>query len=204
MNSYSQNKEDLIIAEYFGDFKGNLLSIGENDGITFSNALAFIEFGWKAHLVEPSSVFNKMKELHIGNPNVKCYDFGIGEKFGFVTFYESGAHVKGGKDHALVSTIDLEETKRWPDVEFKPIEVMCLEWKRAHWWMDYEKFDYISIDAEGQDYSILKQIDLSHTKVLIIEWNSIIDLKKAYQEYCLPFGLRIIHENAENLIFAKK
>jgi len=203
MNTYSQNKEDLIIAEYFGDFKGNLLSIGENDGRTFSNALAFIELGWKAHLVEPSWTFHKMVELHSENDNVKCHDFAIGDSFGFMTFYESGPHVKNGKDSALVSTLDIEETKRWPNVEFKPIEVAVLEWKRAHWRMDYEQFDYISIDCEGNDLKILKQIDLSHTKVLIIEWNSIIDLKKAYQEYCLPFGLRIIHENAENLIFAR-
>jgi len=204
MNTYSQNKEDLIIAEYFGDFKGNLLSIGENDGRTFSNALAFIQLGWKAHLVEPSSVFGQMEAMHIDNPNVKCYHFGIGDSDRNSVFFESGPHVKGGKDKALVSTTDENELSRWHDVEFEMKEIDIVSW---HSFMqmvgDNLKFDYISIDCEGMDLEILKQINLSDTKVLIIEWNLNHALKVIYQEICLRFGLRVIHETAENLIFAR-
>jgi len=204
MNSYSQSGEDKIIAEYFGDFKGNLLSIGENDGSTFSNALAFIQLGWKAHLVEPSSVFGQMEAMHIDNPNVKCYHFGIGDSDRYSVFFESGPHVKGGKDKALVSTTDKNELSRWHDVEFEMKEIDIVSWQTFKQLVGDEiTFDYISIDCEGMDLEILKQINLSQTKVLIIEYNLNKALKTIYESYCLQFGLRIIHENAENLIFAR-
>jgi hypothetical protein len=204
MNTYSQNREDLIIAEYFGDFKGTLLSIGENDGRTFSNALAFIELGWQAHLVEPSSVFRQMESAHIDNKLVTCYNFGIGDSDRYSIFYESGAHVRGGKDRALVSTTDESELTRWVDVEFTKKEIDIVSWFTFLCLSGSDTvFDYISIDCEGMDLEILKQINLSQTKCLIIEWNGVLSLKSIYQDICDRFGLRLFHKNAENLIFVR-
>ena len=124
MISYSQNLEDLFITDYFTGYKGTLLSIGENDGKTLSNARALIEnFDWAAHLVEPSSVFYDLKRLYIGNQNVHCYNVAVGEEQGIVDFYESGAHVPNGTDKALVSTLDFNETQRWSGVAFNKIKV---------------------------------------------------------------------------------
>ena len=65
MKSYSQNNEQKHILEFFNGKKGTLLSIGENDGQTYSNAYALIQLGWISALVEPSEIaFNKLKELY--------------------------------------------------------------------------------------------------------------------------------------------
>ncbi len=58
---YSQNNEEQIIIEYFKDFKGHLLDIGANDGLTLSNSRKLIELGWTGDLVEPSpNAFQKL------------------------------------------------------------------------------------------------------------------------------------------------
>ena len=70
--------------------------------------------------------------------------------------------------------------------------------------MEGEKFPYISIDAEGYDWEILKQIDLKKygVEMLCIEWNGIEQLAYNYTHYCAPFGLTELRRNEENMIFA--
>lgn len=205
MKSYAQNREDEFIQNYFGDQVGTLLSIGENDGITLSNARALIEKGWSGHLVEPASVFYDLKRLYLGNEKVHCYNVAIGEEQGIVDFYESGAHVPNGTDKALVSTLAFSEMQRWPDVKFNKIKVNVVPFRFLWEMTDFATFDFISIDAEGFDLEILQQIDLAAVgcKCLIIEHNSNKNLIEAYKGYCRNFGLVAVLENAENIVFIK-
>lgn len=206
--SYSQNGEDLIILEYCRDrkIKGTIVEFGANDGITLSNSKLLIDNGWNAILLEPSSVFYDLCKLHEDNSKVVCASQAIGAENGFIDFYESGAHVKNGNDKALVSTINPEEIKRWPNVKFTKKTVSVIDFVtfcRTYVNTD-QKLDCISIDVEGLDLDILIQIDLNEVgcKILVIEWNSIPSLARQFKSYCNKFGLKEIHRNAENLIFA--
>lgn len=200
---YTQNKEQEYILEFFKDFKGTLLDVGANNGITFSNSLALIELGWSGTLVEPSpSTFEKLKELHKDNEKIACLNVAIGEEVGKMKFYESGHHLKDKSDYALLSTLDVNETLKWrkAGIEFKEIEVDVVPF---HHLVNLD-FDFITIDAEGFDIQILKQIDLTHTKLLCIEWNSIIANKLVILEYCSQFGMnKIIYESGENLLICR-
>lgn len=205
MKSYSQNNEDLFVLDYFKGFKGTLLEIGANDGHTLSNSLLLIENGWKAWLVEPSSAFYSLEELHKDNKLVHCCYFGIGEKDETVKFYESGAHVIGGSDKALVSSVYINETDRWKKqgVEFTEKETVLISWNR----FSDNNFilDFISIDAEGMDWQILKQIDLTAVgcKCLCIEFNGDKSLEVQFTNYCALHGLKLAHVNNENLLFVR-
>ena len=199
---YKQNKEQEYILEYFKDFKGTLLDIGANDGKTFSNSLALIEQGWNAVLVEPSPcTFEKLKKLHNDRENVICINAAVGETYGKMKFYESGHHLKDKSDYALLSTLDPNETLKWrrAGIEFKEIEVDVITMDEVG-----HNFDFITIDAEGLDIEILKQIDLTHTSLLCIEWNSILSNKLVILEYCSQFGMnKIIYESGENLLICR-
>lgn len=203
--SYSQNAEDTYIANYFGDFKGNLLEIGANEGITLSNSKLLIEQGWSAYLIEPGSVCGDLILLHKGNPKVHIYNYGIGIKEEIVTFYESGAHVFNGTDRGLVSTFDFAETIRWRNngVDFTEQHIQLVPFDKFYNYIDNPVFDFISIDAEGYDWQILQQIDLAlvGVKALCIEWNGNPELKILFTKYCEIYGLKLAHINSENLIF---
>lgn len=201
--SYSQNKEDVLILHYFGDFKGRMLEIGANDGITLSNSKLFIEMGWQAVLVEPSpSCANKIKLLHKDNGNVEVAELAIGEETTEMEFHESGAILPGKKDAALVSTLIPAEKKRWDSLHtpWKQYSVDVYSWKD---FLDMYPgpYDFISIDAEGMDFKILSQIDLSGVRCVCVETNGIETEK--YKEYCEGFGMRELHRNGENLIMVK-
>jgi FkbM family methyltransferase len=205
---YSQNNEDQIIAAHFGDYKGTLVEIGANDGVTLSNSKLLIEMGWEAHLFEPSiPTFRKLEDLHITNTKVYTYPFGISEFSGERTFYESG-QLLGGEDKSLVSCINPEEMKRWgTKVHFVQTKANFTTWNEFVKEYGYEEktFDFISVDAEGEDWNILKQINMKqhNCKVLCVEWNSIDGLSEKFVEFANYFEMKEIHRNEENIIFAK-
>lgn len=207
MNIYSQNNEQQIVEDYFGEFIGTLLSIGENNGEHLSNALSLIQKGWIASLVEPSpQVFPILQARHKDNERVSCYPVSIGDRNEIVTLYDSG-ELLGKGDRALVSSVDKNETKRWEplNMAFKEEQVMMVTFYGFMSMSGNKKYDFISIDAEGFDIIILRQMDLKNLgcRCLCIEHNSIPDNLAIIREYVGQFNLTQIGYNAENVIFAK-
>jgi FkbM family methyltransferase len=203
---YSQNLEQKYILEYFAGKTGTLLSIGENDGKTLSNSLALIERGWKAILVEPGeTAFSKLSVLHEGNKSVTLLNVAISDKVGVFDFYESENHKHCGPDnYGLLSTLDENEIARWKGTEkFNKKQVQCIDYKtliKEHG----EIFRFISIDAEGFDLIILKQIDLSFAQLICIEWNNDQAVKDEIVKYCSTFRLnKLIYQSGENLLIAR-
>jgi FkbM family methyltransferase len=197
---YSQNKEEQVILDYFGFLQGTFLDIGANDGVTFSNTKMLAERGWKGILVEPSPrAYAKLKEIYRGVEGVYTYPFAIANHNGTAILNESSSLINK-EDVALVSTLKAEEMDRFRSItNYTPVEVKVFRWKTFLNRVKYKKFDFISIDAEGYDLDILLQIDLTDTKMVCVEWNG--HNKEAFTAAC-P-GFRLIHENGENLIFAR-
>lgn len=199
---YSQSQEEKYITEYFKDFKGTLLDVGANDGKTFSNSLRLIELGWKAYLVEPSKkAFTKLSALHSGNKNVECLPVAIGKSNMKAVLEESGWHLHHRSDIGLLSTLVPEEKKKWNKVAFESQECEVMDYKTFTDLVGYEAFDFITIDAEGMDWEILSQINLTHTKCVCIEHNS-KEVDK-FIDYCKRFDMRLVYKNAENIIMVK-
>lgn len=200
--SYSQNKEDILVHHHFGDYKGRLLDLGANDGTTFSNSRLLIELGWDAVLVEPSpKCVERLTALHRGRGNVVIAEFAVGERTETATFHESGKLI-GKDDQSLVSTLIPEEKERWKPLgmKWREYEVDVFSW--ADFYDMYPgKYDFVSIDCEGVDLAILRQMDLDAmgTRCLIVEWNG--KDKEKFVE--LANGFKLLHENGENLIFVR-
>ena len=205
---YSQNREDETISNWFGQFVGTMIEIGANDGQTLSQSLHFITSGWKACLVEPSPKdFEQLKWRHQHNSNVKCYQVAIGNRNGKATLHDSG-ELLGRGDKALVSTVNKEETNRWAPINmpFEEVEVDMLKWDSFMEMSGGGQYDYISIDAEGNDLLILKQMDLDKLgcKVLCIEHNGLPNLLHQYSQYVEPLGFKKLSINGENIIFCRR
>ncbi len=197
---YSQNNEQDIILRFFGGHKGTFLDIGANDGITLSNTYALAELGWRGVYVEPSEdAFNRIpitKGLH-------KFNVAIGTHNGTCTFYEMGNHLNAN-DVSLLSSIKKTELKRWPGIDFR--ERMTDVWTYDTLINNsvYKYFDFISIDAEGMDFEILEQINLSTTRMVCIEHNSNADQFQLIKNYCDKFGLKKqLLTNLENVIWAR-
>lgn len=202
--SHSQNGEDLKIAEYFGDYKGKLLSIGENSGTFLSNALLLIHAGWDACLVEPApEAFEKLKYLHHFNEKVYCINAAIGDKDGEIDFYNSGTHLNKG-DTALLSTANVADYNKWKGTtEFEKIKVPMITFEKMLAQSPYKTFNYVTLDAEGFDLIILRQMNLKElgVKVLCIEHNGDTTALEEIRRICGWYGLNNeLLRNGENII----
>lgn len=205
MKYKSQNNETEIALQYFKGKTGTILDIGANTGLFLSNSYDLIKKGWFGVLVEPSSAFEDLNELYgIKNDSVDIHNIALGKESGKLKFFESGAHVKGGTDKALVSTAVPSEMERWADVDFKETEVNVMAVKDFLSMYTDKKFNYISLDVEGMEWEILQEIDLKEVgcEFLCIEWNGNKELARKFKNYCYKYGLKEINRNAENLIFA--
>lgn len=200
-----QNQEDKLISEWFGQFKGIVLEIGANDGKTYSNSLHFIKNGWGAVLVEPShKVFPKLQNLHEGNNRVFMVNAAIANHNGTAKLLDSGDFLLKGTC-SLLSTLKPEEVKRWGDVTFEETEVVTITFDTLLNSSPYKEFQFISIDCEGFDLEVLRQIDLDKVgcRAICIEHNSFPHIVSQIREYCLPYGFKEIGYNAENILLAR-
>lgn len=201
---YSQNNEEKIILEYFGEKTGSFLSIGENDGETLSNVRALALKGWCGVMVEPSpTAFRRLKTLYEKEKKgcFYLYECAIGEHNGEATLHDSGTLLKKN-DVSLVSTVIADEKKRFQSVvTYNEVPVKIFRWKTFLNRLYIKQFDFISIDAEGLDAAILEQIDVSTVQCVCIEWNGHTELKERFSKKLE--GFNIIYTSGENLIYAR-
>ena len=214
MKDHSQSGEQRIILDYFGDFRGTALSLGENDGETLSNVRALALLGWNLVCVEPASVaFGKLNNLY-RNPTqicmvrhdqtVQCINAAITTQDGPIDFYDSGTHLKKG-DTSLLSTTRPEEMARWKrsGEVFTKTTVRGITVKTLLEETGLTRADFISIDCEGVDLDVLRQIDLTALgcRLLCVEVNRAD--QRPFDEYCASHGMRLMHRNWENAIYSK-
>jgi FkbM family methyltransferase len=205
---YSQNNEQTILESYFGQYVGTLLSIGENNGEHLSNVLGLINNGWVGDVVEPSpQPFIELELCHAKNENVYCHNLAIGNKNAAVDFYNSG-ELLGIGDKGLVSSAIHSETKRWDSlkISFDKIKVQMVTFKifmEDH--AMFKTYDLISVDAEGMDITILRQMELDQLgcKCLVIEHNSLPANVSIIRDYTRAYGFKEIGYNQENIILAR-
>jgi FkbM family methyltransferase len=199
---YSQNFEEKIILEYFGDVPGTFLDLGANDGKTFSNTRALAERGWRGVMVEPSPrAFEKLKSLYNGHKGFYVYQFAISDHNGKAILQESGPLCTPA-DVGLVSTFHPEEKQRFErSVKYASVEVKTFKWKTFLNRLTIKEFDFISMDVEGSELAILPDMDLSKTQLICLEWNGKPELKTAYEKYL--DGFKLIYTSGENLIYGR-
>lgn len=200
--NHSQNNEQQVILDYFKDHVGTFCSLGENDGLTFSNVRALAERGWSGVMIEPDpEAFERLKKLYEGHKGLYTYNYAISDMNGKKFLQKSSSLLNNG-DTGLVSTFNASEMKRFHNVvKYEPTEVQVYTWATARNRWSIRSFDFISMDIEGDELRVLPSIDLEHTKMLCIEHNGREDLKLQYDQYME--GFKIIYTSPENLIYAR-
>ena len=192
---FGQNSEDKKVLEYFGNFRGIFLDIGSFTGIELSNVRNLALNGWKGVMVEPSpTIFPTLQKNYKDLPDIKVLNFALEEFSGIAVFYDN--------PHGAATLVE-SEMQRWKGKEkFRKVQVPVKTFN--HFYVEHpSEYHFISIDSEGLDYQILKQIDLKLVKcrMLIVEWNSKPNLKDKMVDYMIRYDLKLVDQNAENLIF---
>jgi FkbM family methyltransferase len=194
---YSQNGEEEIILDYFGDYKGKLLDIGACDGLMVSNTRQLLLNGWSGDLIEPGRVYSKLEGLYKDNKNVNLHKIAIGTKEGKFKFYDSGEGI---------STFDEKHRDRWiksNNVQYEETEVDMISVDKLFEMVGYD-FDFISLDTEAMNWDIFLRLPFDKLKKLRL---IVVEHDKKYEQmkYMIDsYGFKEIAMNQENIIFAKE
>lgn len=172
---YSQVGQDRLaytkFFEQLGDnYRGTFVEIGAHDGVNHSNTLFFErELGWKGVCIEPrTSAFKLLTQ----NRKCDCLQACITAKNEKRTFLEVegfAAELSG-----LVDTyepghrdrIDLEISQNGG--QYRTIEVDCINFNTLCQRYNLKTIDFMSIDTEGCELEILRNIDFSKIKIKVI------------------------------------
>lgn len=168
MKYYSQDGQDKFLVEnLFKDKKiGFFVEIGANDGITLSNTKLLEDLGWDGICIEPlPKSFIKLKE------NRKClsYNLAISNVNGSIKFLEIDGYsemlsgILTEYDHRHLDRID-REIKNFGGNK-KIIEIQSIKFSDL---IDEEYIDYLSIDVEGSEMTILESINFNKHKIYCI------------------------------------
>lgn len=183
MERYTQGEEQRVILDHFGSQVGTFLDIGANDGRTFSNTYALSLLGWQGACVEPSPrAFAALKATHEGNERIRLINAAITTQDGQVTLHDSS--------DTLVSSLESASKAAWAHhgFDWNEIRVEGITVPTMLSRSGFTAFDFISIDAEGHDLEILRQMDLHALgcRMLCIEhggrFQAIKELTKGYRE----------------------
>jgi FkbM family methyltransferase len=179
LHYYGKNNEKLF-----------LINIGAMDGILFDELIGYSTmYNFKGLYVEPIPYLFKKLESNISSDGNKFENSAISDYNGFIKMVTIN---QNAIDNNLVHNCFYGMSAIWPpknglstDIEIvekygEEINVNCITLKTL---LDKHKitsYDILSIDAEGHDYHIFKQIDFENyrPKLIRLEWNSLDEIEK--------------------------
>lgn len=197
---YSQRDEQKHILNAVSSLSnGTFLDIGAFHPEKFSNTRALFELGWSGVMVEPApDLADNLRSFYSDSTNIQIVEVAVGTENKTVVFFDSHGDAIGT---TVSSHADL--WRRDYNVPYDEIEVSMVTYDNLLALCDYDTFDFISLDIEGADLDVFKTMDLdkTQTKCVCVEWNG--SNKNEFTSVASNFGMVLVHETAENLIFAR-
>ena len=153
--SYSQFGEDIIINKYFKSFIGTYVDIGCYHPIKYSNTALFYKKGWSGTNIDLNQTsislfnFSRLRDKNI----LAC----LSSKEEWVDVYLDN-------EFSALNSTNKENIKNFKINNFKKNKIKTKIFPK----IIKQKFDFLNIDCEGNDYKILKTINLKKFKPKLI------------------------------------
>ena len=189
-NSYSQFGEDLIINNFFGNFVGTYVDIGCYHPIKYSNTALLNKKGWSGTNIDLNKTsidfFNACRKNDL---NITAC---LSDKIEEVEIYMDS-------DFSALNSINKNNIKKFGLKNLKKKRVQTTLFNK----LIKKNFDFLNIDCEGNDFKILKTIDLKKFTPKIINIEVSKDNKKQIYEYLSFYGYGIYEVKSLSHIFKK-
>jgi FkbM family methyltransferase len=199
MTFYSQDGQDKFVDGFFNGLENGLVvDVGAHNGITFSNSLFLEETRhWKAVCIEPiPCVFKKLvaKRPNAINVNVACSDTNGNADFvmnsggtemlsGLYKEFDPRHHARVKRENSMKNN---EGTTIVCTVPTRTLQSIFDEHNITH-------VNYLSIDVEGAEFSVLKGVDFTKTFIDVIGFeNNYSDTSVHIVKYLQCRGFSII------------
>lgn len=202
MTDYSQYQEQLHIKEFFNDKIGTFLDVGAADGITFSNVYQLLLDGWSGVSVEPETqtfrtLIRNYEQFADRSELVVAVIDSVEQ---FVTFHENGQ----------LSSTSQEHMDKWEEHRIKhgytwrPITHYAITLNTLLAQYKDRNFDFISIDVEGQNHSVVCSTDWNlapNCKLVCIEHDND---EQPLIDYMAKYDFEVYARTPVNILLRRK
>ena len=193
---HSQNDEEQVILEYFGEFRGTFYDIGAWDGKCLSNTYALLERGWAGVMVEPAprSFVGLMENTEPFRDRVQLVNAAITVEGGLRPFYDC----KGD----AVATLDIAHRDKWETHTGKMREMAVNTLSIKDLFATFGAAEFINLDVEGTNAELFGHlpISLANVRMVCVEHDGHYPEMEAA---AAQFGYQRLLLNGENLILAR-
>lgn len=207
MRTYSQLGQDILAEKIFDrtpPIKKVFIDVGAFDGFNFSNTYLFYLSGWTGICIEACSKnFIKLEKLYrdseIRTIKAACADYEGEAELNISTIPGSE---EWGSD---VSSLNSNVINEWSDYIWETEKVHVTTLNKILEKENISNIDYLSIDVEGLELSVLRGLDLNKfTPSLIITEYHDSEEKKLIKEYLMNYGYFVLEDNCQDLFFVKR
>lgn len=204
--SYAQLGQDLLALDFFQHYPATektFLDIGAFDGIGLSNTRLLFEQGWRGICVEPVlKNYKKLEELY-SNTNVITVRAAATDFEGEMSI--NVATIPWAKDWGSdVSSPSDDALKQWPDYIWEKETVPAHTVNKILKQNKIDHVDFVSIDVEGQEKSVLYGFNLQeyHPHLIVIEY-SLHQGREELRQYMKQQGYFMWSDNGQDLFFVR-
>lgn len=205
---YEKTKQVTFLLEYLKNkTDGYFVDIGANDGINISNSYFLEKIGWSGICIEPvADIYNLLKQ----HRKCECYNLAITEEDKEYEFLyvksKRKPHIYLDMLSGIVEYYDERHLQRIDN------EIRQHSGEKVYFKVQGRKFnslvtetniDYVSIDTEGNEFSIVKSIDFEKYNINVF---SIENNYNNYEliEFMINNGYDYISDINPDNIFVKK
>ena len=188
--SYSQFGEDLVINEFFKNYEGKYVDIGCYHPIKYNNTALLHKRGWRGINIDLNQtsidLFNASRKNDL---NIKAC---LSDKIEEVSIYLDS-------EFSALNSIYADNSKNFQFKDLKKINIKTKIFPE----LVNVNFDFLNIDCEGNDFKILKTIDLKKYTPKIINIEVSLNNKKDIYDYMRLNGYKILDIKSLSHIFKK-
>ena len=154
--SYAQEGEDLLLERILGkQGKGFYVDVGAHHPVRFSNTFLFYKRGWRGINIEPNPRLAELLKRY--RPNDINLELGISERSGELSYWMFDEPALNSFDRELSAKRD-QETE-YSLIGTRKVKVARLDKVLEEHLLPDIAIDFMSIDTEGHDLSVLRSND---------------------------------------------
>ena len=212
---YSQHGEQAIIFDYFSlhqtGYSRYCVDAGAYDGAVGSNSRALFLNGWSGLAIEPNPrTFSRLNALYADNQNVTCIQLALSDKVqgGAVMSFSIGPKGVPEEDkwqYAQVSTFDQAFANSYRrdhgyiyEDGLVDVRTLTSVLRDNHAPRD---MGFLSVDCEGEDIKIIKELDLSYYRPALICVESDDNNRHVYSQHLTEKYYRYHAHTSGNTFF---
>jgi FkbM family methyltransferase len=210
MSFVSQDGQDKFLEKkiFKGYKNGVFVDVGAHDGLSINNTIYFEKNNnWSGINIEPNpNVFNRLVK---NRPNSINLNYAVSEKEAKLDFMMNTGYTEmlsGLKDN--YDTKHLQRIEREVKIHGGKNNIIKVTAKRLESILDdnnISKINYLSIDVEGAEFSVIKSINFEKVFIDIIGFeNNYISKSIPIIEYLQEKGYVLIHKGLDIFMINKK